>query len=230
MSMDFDLLDFYTAKKYIEGVGITDLEIGQEAARLCGLVLDSEDITAAATLCLNSICRELLNIEQRQRAGYKSTHQQIMLGRWANLLEFVLKRLQGVKIKPEPGDTAVEYFANRGRVQYINPAENQPNPAENHPQEPSTDRAKKAFAAAVEAGFMEKTDTGYTWKYNRGNKRSLAYFLVKTYNPDKKSETPFIALEGLFGVSRLDSHAYQANEVKKEQKWRAKIDELLKGL
>lgn len=228
--MDFDLLDFYTAKKYIESAGITDLEIGQEAARLCGLVLDSEDITAAATLCLNSICRELLNIEQRQRAGYKSTHQQIMLGRWANLLEFVLKRLQGVKIKPEPGDAAVEYFANRGRVQYINPAENQPNPAENQPQEPSTDRAKKAFAAAVEAGFMEKTGTGYKWKYNRGNKRSLAYFLVKTYNPDKKSDTPFIALGKLFGVSRLDSHAYQVDEVKKEQKWRAKIDELLKGL
>lgn len=223
MSMDFDLLDFYTAKKYIEGVGITDLEIGQEAARLCGLVLDSEDITAAATLCLNSICRELLNIEQRQRAGYKSIHQQIMLGRWANLLEFVLKRLQGVKIKPEPGDAAVEYFANRGRVQYINPAENQP-------QEPSTDRAKKAFAAAVEAGFMEKTDTGYKWKYNRGSHVSLAYFLVKVYSPDNTSQTPFTALGGLFGVSRLDSSADKAFDVKNSQLWRTKLDELLKGL
>ena len=221
--MDFDLLDFYTAKKYIESAGITDLEIGQEAARLCGLVLDSEDITAAATLCLNSICRELLNIEQRQRAGYKSTHQQIMLGRWANLLEFVLKRLQGVKIKPEPGDAAVEYFANRGRVQYINPAENQP-------QEPSTDRAKKAFAAAVEAGFMEKTDTGYKWKYNRGSHVSLAYFLVKVYDPDNTSETPFTALGGLFGVSRLDSSADKAFNAKNTQLWRKKLDELLKGL
>lgn len=221
--MDFDFVDFYTAKKYIEGAGITDLEIGQEAARLCGLVLDSEDITAAATLCLNSICRELLNIEQRQRAGYKSTHQQIMLGRWANLLEFVLKRLQGVKIKPEPGDAAVEYFANRGRVQYINPADNQP-------QEPSTDRAKKAFAAAVEAGFMEKTGTGYKWKYNRGSHVSLAYFLVKVYDPDNTSETPFTALGGLFGVSRLDSSADKAFSVIKPQLWRSKLDELLKGL
>ena len=221
--MDFDLLDFYTAKKHIEGAGITDLEIGQEAARLCGLVLDSEDITAAATLCLNSICRELLNIEQRQRAGYKSTHQQIMLGRWANLLEFVLKRLQGVKIKPEPGDAAVEYFANRGRVQYINPADNQP-------REPSTDRAKKAFAAAAEAGFMEKTDTGYIWKYNRGSKVSLAYFLVKVYSPDNTSQTPYTALGGLFGVSRLDSAADKAFNAKNNQLWRAKLDELLKGL
>lgn len=230
MSMDFDLVDFYTAKKYIEGAGITDLEIGQEAARLCELVLDSEDITAAATLCLNSICNELLNIEQRQRAGYKSTHQQIMLGRWTNLLGFVLKRLQGVKIKPEPGDTAVEYFANRGRVQYINPAENKPNRAENQPQEPSTDRAKKAFAAAVEAGFMEKTGTGYKWKYNRGSNVSLAYFLVKVYSPDNTSQTPYTALGRVFGVSRLDSAADKAFNAKNNQLWREKLDELLKGL
>lgn len=228
--MEFEELDFYTAKEEIEGEGITDEEIEETAARLSGYVLESDDISTAAALCLNMICKELLNIEQRLRAGYKPNHQQIMLGRWANLLEGVIKRLQGVSVGLMLEDVAVKYFDKQGRLDLSCLAENQPNPAENQPQEPSTDRAKKAFAAAVEAGFMEKTDTGYKWKYNRGSKASLAYFLVKTYSPDNTSQTPFTALGRLFDVPRLDSHADQVNQAKNEQKWRAKIDELLKGL
>lgn len=228
--MEFEELDFYTAKEDIEGEGITDEEIEETAARLSGYVLESDNISTAAALCLNMICKELVNIEQRLRAGYKPKHQQIMLGRWANLLEGVIKRLQGVSVGLMLEDVAVKYFDKQGRLDLSCLAENQPNTAENQPQEPSTDRAKKAFAAAVDAGFMEKTDTGYKWKYNRGSKVSLAYFLVKVYSPDNTSQTPYTALGGVFGVSRLDSAADKAFNAKNPQLWRSKLDELLKGL
>ncbi|MBQ6649581.1 MAG: hypothetical protein IJM66_12120 [Muribaculaceae bacterium] len=96
------------------------------------------------------------------------------------------------------------------------------------PQEPSTERAKRAFAKAVEAGMMEKTTTGYKW---HGSKASLSYFVVQVYNPDGSKETPFKALGELFGLSRLDSASNKALlEVKKPQKWREKIDELINDL
>lgn len=230
--MEFEELDFYTAKEEIEGEGITNEKIEETAARLSGYVLESDDIASAAALCLNMICRELLNIEQRLGAGYKPKHQQIMSGRWANLLEGVIKRLQGVNIGSKV-DAAVMYFEKHGRLDLSCLAENQPNAAKNQPQEPSTDRAKKAFAAAVEAGFMEKTDTGYKWLYNlnnKGSKASLAYFLVKVYSPDNTTQTPYTPLGALFGVSRLDSAADSVFNAINPQPWRAKIDELLKDL
>ena len=98
-------------------------------------------------------------------------------------------------------------------------------------QEPSTDRAKKAFAAAVKAGYMEKTDLGYRWLYNRGSKASLSYFLVQVYSHDNSGATPFKALEQLFGFNRLDSAADKAiANAKKPQAWRNEIDALLKEL
>lgn len=101
-------------------------------------------------------------------------------------------------------------------------------PQRQTPQEPSNERAKRAFAKAVEAGFMEKTETGYKW---HGSKASLGYFVVQVYNPDGSKETPFKALEELFGVSRLDSASNKALlEVKKPQKWREPLDELIKDL
>lgn len=109
-----------------------------------------------------------------------------------------------------------------------------PPPQGNQPKtshEPSTNRAKKAFAKAVEAGYMEKTATGYRWLYNSGSIASLGYFLVQVYNPDGSKVTPFKALDELFGVTRLDSASNKALlEVKKPQKWREKIDELLSDL
>jgi hypothetical protein len=98
-------------------------------------------------------------------------------------------------------------------------------------QEPSTERARKAFAKAVEAGYIEKTATGYRWLYNGGSKASLSYFVVQVYNPDGAGITPYKALDELFGVSRLDSAYNKAVlETKQEQKWREPIDELLKEI
>ena len=216
-------MNFVYIRQIIEGNNTTDREIKQAAEGLRVEILNggfSDDISYEARCWVNGICQELNNAEQRAAAGFEPIHQQVMIGRWTNLLKFLLDGLQGVSIIYEPGDAALKYF-ERHRAPAAEIAEN---------KEPSTKRAKKAFAAAMEAGYMQKTDTGYKWLYNRGSQSSLVYFLVKAYDPDNTEETPFIALGKLFGVSRLDSHAYQVDEVKKEQKWRAKIDELLKGL
>lgn len=96
--------------------------------------------------------------------------------------------------------------------------------------EPSTERAKKYFARAVEAGYMIKTTTGYKWTNleANGGKAQLGYFLDKVYNPDRTKTIPYKALEKLFGVDRLDSTVYSNYNTKypDRQKWRKEIDEL----
>lgn len=106
-------------------------------------------------------------------------------------------------------------------------------PQRQAPREPSNERAKRAFAKAVEAGYMEKTETGYKWLYlngRRGSNTSLGYFLVRVYDPDNKSEIPMTALQALFGVKRLDRATNRATTPQKPQKWRGAIDELLKDI
>lgn len=95
-------------------------------------------------------------------------------------------------------------------------------------KEPYTERARKYFARAVEAGLMEKTGERYKWTFggNRGAKARLAYFLMKVYNPDNTQTIPFKGLESLFGVSRLDSSYAAMLTVSKPQSWRLDIDKL----
>ena len=94
-----------------------------------------------------------------------------------------------------------------------------------------TERAKKYFAKAIEAGFMEQRGNGYKWTFRngqRGAKAALAHFLESVYSPDKSSPQiiPFKALERLFGVNRLDSTLYALNGGGQRQKWRGEIDGL----
>ena len=96
--------------------------------------------------------------------------------------------------------------------------------------EPRTDRAKQAFAKAVELDFMIQTSNGYKWTFDNGSKVSLGYFICMVYNQDNTKITPFKALEKLFGVSRLDRAAEQATSAKKPQPWRDGIDKLLQSL
>lgn len=98
------------------------------------------------------------------------------------------------------------------------------------PQELNTDRARAIFAKAVEAGYMEKTATGYKWLYNSGSKASLAYFIMQVFSPDNTKQIPFKALGQLFDVTRLDRALDQATTAKKLQQWRGAIDNLLKDL
>lgn len=101
------------------------------------------------------------------------------------------------------------------------------NAATEHKQE--TEREKKYFAKAIDAGMMEKTYNGYRWIYNNGLKASLAYFLNKVFNPDGFGRIPYKRLECLFEVKCLAVAVSKLLEVKKEQKWRAPIDALFQN-
>lgn len=88
-----------------------------------------------------------------------------------------------------------------------------------------TEREKKYFAKAIEAGLMEKKgNENYKWLHNNGMKASLAYFLNRVFNPKGTTQIPYQRLEVLFGVTRLDTALDQVLTAKKPQKWRKEID------
>lgn len=89
-----------------------------------------------------------------------------------------------------------------------------------------TEREKKYFAKAIEAGLMEKDGDSYRWLHNNGLKASLGYFLNGVFNPKGTAQIPCKRLGVLFGVTRLDTVIYQAVNPKKPQKWRTEIDNL----
>ncbi len=91
-----------------------------------------------------------------------------------------------------------------------------------------TDRAKKYFAKAIQAGFMEQTGNGYKWVFRNGLKAALCYFIMKVYSPDiaDPKPIPYKALEKLFDVARLDSALSAMLNAKKPQEWRGDIDGL----
>ncbi len=89
-----------------------------------------------------------------------------------------------------------------------------------------TEREKKYFAKAIEAGLMEKDGDSYRWLHNNGLKASLGYFLNRVFNPKGTAQIPCKRLGVLFGVTRLDTVIYQAVNPKKPQKWRTEIDNL----
>lgn len=93
------------------------------------------------------------------------------------------------------------------------------------PDELNTERAKKYFPRAVEAGYMELTETGYKWDLTqRGNKVKLGYFLQKVYCPNNTEEIPETVINDYFSTTRIGSSISQIIVVNKPQKWRAKID------
>lgn len=89
-----------------------------------------------------------------------------------------------------------------------------------------TEREKKYFAKAIEAGLMGKTDRGCRWLHNNGLKASLGYFLNRVFNPKGTTQIPYQRMENIFNVSRLDVAIDQAINTKRPQKWRKEIDVL----
>lgn len=84
------------------------------------------------------------------------------------------------------------------------------------PQSVLTDRAKKYFQRAIEAGYMTETTTGYKWN---GETVRWGYFIKCIYDPKNNSSIPQKALEALFGKGRLDSPLRQIGLWKKTPKW-----------
>lgn len=95
------------------------------------------------------------------------------------------------------------------------------------PSELDTDRARKCFAKAIEAKYIEVTDSGLKWKFggNRGKVR-LGYFIQKVFCPNNTENIPETAINKLFGVNRIGSAIGQILYAKKVQKWKNEIDKL----
>ncbi len=94
------------------------------------------------------------------------------------------------------------------------------------PHELDTERARLCFAKAFEAGFMERTETGYKWLFQNGSKATLAYFTEKVFCPQITDTYPEVLINKLFGVSRIGKARTQVYDARKPQVWRNQIDRL----
>lgn len=96
---------------------------------------------------------------------------------------------------------------------------------DNLPDGLNTDKAKKYFARAIEAGYMTRDKNGYKWKYggNKGQIR-LGYFCYKVFDQPR----PISRLEELFGVNRLSASITNASfkpSTAGTKQWRKEIDD-----
>ncbi len=98
-----------------------------------------------------------------------------------------------------------------------------------------TDEAQKAFAKAIEKGWIEKSTTWLKWlgTDGKGKKAELAYLCARIYgyiystnNGNVGNNVPYEALNNLFRVTRLDRAVQQVFEAKRPQLWRKRIDEI----
>lgn len=105
----------------------------------------------------------------------------------------------------------------------------------NLPKELDTEKARVAFAKAIEKQYMETADGGkYRWigAGGKGVKSQLAYFLGKIYNYKKTSSGnvgnnfPEESLNKMFGTNRLYTLLSQVYDAQKPQLWRSLIDDL----
>ncbi len=192
-------MNFVYIRQIIEDNNTTDREIKQAAEGLRVEILNggfSDDISYEARCWVNGICQELNNAEQRAAAGFEPIHQQVMIGRWTNLLNFLLDGLQGVSIDFCPGDAALKYF-ERHRHPSTEAIE--------LPKKLDTAAARQYFAQAVEAGLMSKQ---YKWLASQGllacfaREMSIKLELNKAKNSDGSSRISWQPFEVLFGLKR----------------------------
>lgn len=103
------------------------------------------------------------------------------------------------------------------------------------PKELDTERAREAFAKAMEKQYMVALEDGkYRWigTDDKGKTAELAYFLGRVYNykhtvnGNVGEDFPEERLNELFGVTRLYSSLTQVYDAKKRQRWRSLIDAL----
>lgn len=106
----------------------------------------------------------------------------------------------------------------------------------NLPDEVNTPKAQKDFAKAIKEGWMKaRPEGGFEWIGfgKQPSKAQLSYLCAKIYgyqysvrNGNVGDNVPYEALNGLFGVTRLDRAMQQTYEAKKPQRWRLQIDQI----
>ena len=212
-----DALDILDDIKENIGGSLTDEDLREWASLLTEAIYESDNIEQAAGDTVNTLIQECKQANFRAGRGYSEIHNKILLGRYYNLLRFVIDSLNI--------ENREEVFEHCWNVINGTNEQSQPETRPNEAQQ-RAEREKLYFDAAIKGGLMQETETGYKWIYQNGNKASLAYFLMKIYNPNGLGKTPYKEMETLFSVTRLDRATQQLLEAKNTQKWREKIDEL----
>ncbi|MEG1800523.1 MAG: hypothetical protein RR273_00980 [Oscillospiraceae bacterium] len=136
-----------------------------------------------------------------------------------------LQKKSGMYLKGHRSITDVDYYLGSIELaqHYINALPNHTEPQQSNitlPEELNSDTAIKYFSRAVNAGYMEKTDTGYKWNQTKAR---LGYFCLKAYDTPR----PIAALERYFNAGRLSAHITQAsNDAKRKDviTWRGELD------
>ncbi|MDD4822142.1 MAG: hypothetical protein PHI48_06250 [Bacteroidales bacterium] len=96
------------------------------------------------------------------------------------------------------------------------------------PSELDTEKARKYFTKAIEAGYIKRNNSGYKWEYggNKGQVR-LGYFCSKVYDTQPR---PINKLETTFGVKKLSasitSASYDAKTASVKQ-WKKEINDTI---
>lgn len=202
------------------GGSVTDEDLREWASRLTEAIYKSEYIEQTAGDTINTLMHECKQANFRSGCGHSEIHNKILLARYSNLLRFVIDSLNI--------ENREEVFEHCRNVINGTNEQSQPGTRPNEAKEPQqrTERERLYFDAAIKAGLMRETDTGYKWIYQDGSKASLAYFLKKIYNPNGLGKTPYKEMESLFSVTRLDRATQQLLDAKNTPKWREKIDKL----
>lgn len=198
------------------------LHVNSEFLRLTSIFEDGARWLQVGTVenCLNAFCHVVDRFANRLDA--------LLLTYEIDLMK--LQRESGLYLKSHRIITDIDCYIGSMELtkRYIDALPKEPTAVSRQdiekPQQ-KTEREKKYFAKAIEAGLMEKKgDKNYKWLHNNGMKASLAYFLKRVFNPKGTTQIPYQRLEVLFGVTRLDTALDQVLTAKKPQKWIKEID------
>lgn len=86
-----------------------------------------------------------------------------------------------------------------------------------------TEREKKYYGKAIELKYAKQIENGYEWMFEP-KRASLAYFLLKVFNPKGNRDMPCKLLENLWRVKRLSNAISDVKNT--HSQWKTNIDEL----
>lgn len=226
----YDLLEYIDNN--IDSNNITDDDLRQWAEKLAAAVFESDDMQVYRGVAAVFMLTRYDNAFKRADVGYKVEQNRQIEERYQKIMAFFGSETGKIPPSIKKGEEALREFKRyiEERKKHLGPQQRSSNPPSRSRGKNITaqqkERERRYFDAAIKAGFMEKTETGYRWIFQKGRQVSLAYFLSQIYNPDRLSKTPFKELEALFNVKHLAKTTYCIDEVNKIQKWRGAIDNL----
>ena len=203
---------------------LNDDDLSDMAKCIIKAIYEEEEIEKTASYVVNHLAQKCKNAGLRADKGFNVEINDTLYNKYHNLLLSVIEGAGDLTYSIDPN--IFDYWGlSKSLLSQSNSNIITIGKSGSKPQQ-ETEREKKYFAKAIEAGLMEKTDGGYRWLHNNGLKASLGYFLNRVLDPRGTAQIPYQRMESLFNVSRLDSVIDKALTAKKPQKWRIEIDAL----